>query len=152
MITEWNFYTKTDGKTKAVSDIPEIPAMKVDTVVDKKASVMIHTVTGKMTFEEIKSSYEAILSHPDFQENMNSIWDLRDADACKFDSIDIIKMARYFETKEKNRAKYKAAVVVSRDSEYGLSRKYQVATADLPAKVDIFINLEEAKRWVTGAD
>jgi len=124
--------------------------MKVDTVVDKKASVMIHTVTGKMTFEEIKSSYEAILSHPDFQENMNSIWDLRDADASKFDSIDIIKMARYFETKEKNRAKYKAAIIVSRDSEYGLSRKYQVATADLPAKVDIFINLEEAKRWVTG--
>jgi len=125
--------------------------MKVDTVVDKKASVMIHTVTGKMTFEEIKSSYEAILSHPDFQENMNSIWDLRDADASKFDSIDIIKMARYFETKEKNRAKYKAGIIVSRDSEYGLSRKYQVATADLPAKVDIFINLEEAKRWVTGA-
>ena len=125
--------------------------MKVDTVVDKKASVMIHTVTGKMTFEEIKSSYEAILSHPDFQENMNSIWDLRDADASKFDSIDIIKMARYFETKEKNRAKYKAGIIVSRDSEYGLSRKYQVATADLPAKVDIFINLEEANRWVTGA-
>ena len=125
--------------------------MKVDTVVDKKASVMIHTVTGKMTFEEIKSSYEAILSHPDFQENMNSIWDLRDADASEFDSIDIIKMARYFETKEKNRAKYKAGIIVSRDSEYGLSRKYQVATADLPAKVDIFINLEEANRWVTGA-
>ena len=126
--------------------------MKVDTVVDKKASVMIHTITGKMTFDEIRSSYEAILSHPDFQESMNSIWDLREADASKLDSIDIIKMARYFETKEKNRAKYKAAVVVSRDSEYSLSRKYQVAAADLPAKVDIFIDLEAAKEWVRGSD
>ena len=52
--------------------------MMVNTVVDKKAAVMIHTVTGEMTFDEIKSSYEAILSHPEFQEDMNSIWDMQD--------------------------------------------------------------------------
>jgi hypothetical protein len=36
--------------------------------------------------------------------------------------------------------------------EYGLSKTYQVAAADLPAKIGIFINLEEAKKWVTGSD
>ena len=122
--------------------------MKVNTVVDKKAEVMIHTVTGKMTVEEIKSSYESVRSRPDFQENMNSIWDIRDADASKFDSQDVIKVARYFETQTKNRAKYKTAVIVSRDLEYGLSKIYQVAAADLPAKIGIFNNLEEAKKWV----
>jgi len=126
--------------------------MIVNTVVDKKAAVMIHTVTGEMTFEEIKSSYEAILSHPDFQEDMNSIWDVRDADASKFDSQDIIRIARYFETQLKNRAKYKVAVIVSRDLEYDLSRMYQVASADLQAKIGIFINLKDAKKWVTGSD
>ena len=125
--------------------------MKVHTVVDKKTSVMIHTVTGKMTFEEIKSSYEAVLTHPDFKDNLNSIWDLRDADVSKFDSQDVIKIARFFETQTKNRTKYKAAIIVSRDLEYGLSRKYQVAAADLPAKIGIFIDLEEAKKWVTGS-
>ena len=126
--------------------------MVVNTVVDKKAAVMIHTVSGEMTFEEIKSSYEAILSHPDFQDDMNSIWNIRDADASKFDSQDVIKIARYFETQTKNRAKYKVAVIVSRDLEYGLSKTYQVAAADLPAKIGIFNNLEEAKKWVTGSD
>jgi hypothetical protein len=126
--------------------------MTVNTVVDKKAFVVIHTVTGEMTFEEIKSSYESVCSHPDFQENMNSIWDLRDADASKFDSQEVIKIARYFETQTKTRAKYKAAVIVSRDLEYGLSRKYQVAAADLPAKIGIFINFEQAKKWVTESD
>ena len=133
-----------------MNGIPEITAMKVNTFVDKKASVMIHTVTGEMTFEEIKSSYEAVITHPDYKDNFNSIWDLRDADASKFDSQDVIKIARFFESKTKNRTKYKVAVIVSRDSEYNLSRKYQVAAADLPAKVDIFIDLEAAKRWVTG--
>ena len=126
--------------------------MIVNTVVDKKAAVMIHTITGKMTFDEIKSSYEAILSHPDFQEEMDAIWDIRDADASKFDSQDVIKIARYFETQLKNRAEYKVAVIVSRDLEYGLSRTYQVAAADLPAKIGIFNNLEEAKIWLTGSD
>ena len=126
--------------------------MIVNTIVDKKASVMIHTVTGEMTFEEIKSSYEAVITHPDFQRDMHVIWNIRDADASKFDSQDVIKIARYFETQTKNRAKYKVAVIVSRDLEYGLSKTYQVAAADLPAKIGIFNNLEEAKKWVTGSD
>ena len=70
--------------------------MKVNTVVDQAASIMIHTITGEMTIDGIKSSYEAILSHPEFQEDMNSIWDIRDADASKFDSQAVIKIPRYF--------------------------------------------------------
>jgi len=31
-------------------------------------------------------------------------------------------------------------------------KKYQVAAADLPAKIGIFINLEEAKKWVAQSD
>ena len=126
--------------------------MIVNTFVDKKSSVIIHSVTGEITFEEIKSSYETVLSHPDFQEDMCTIWDIRDADAAKFDSQDVIRLARYFETQLKNRAKFKVAVIVSRDLEYGLSRMYQVASADLPAKIGIFINLEDAKKWLTGSD
>ena len=126
--------------------------MIVNTVVDKKDGVMIHTVTGEMTFEEVTSSYEAILSHQDFQEDMNSIWDMRNADASKFDRQDVIRLARYFETQLKNRAEYKVAVIVSSGLEYDLSKIYQVAAADLPAKIGIFINLEEAKKWVTGSD
>jgi len=126
--------------------------MKVNTFVDKKNSVIIHTVTGEITFAQIKSSYEAVLSHPDLQDDMCVIWDIRDADASKFDSQDVIRLARYFETQLKYRSKFKVAVIVSRDLEYGLSRMYQVAAADLPAKIGIFINIEDAKKWVTGSD
>jgi hypothetical protein len=126
--------------------------MTVTIIVDKKDAVMIHKVTGEITFEEIKSSYKAVLSHPDFQENIRVIWDLRDADASEIDRQDVIRLARYFETQLKNRAEFKVAVIVSRDVEFGLSRMYQVAAADLPAKIGIFINLEDAKKWVTGSD
>ena len=126
--------------------------MKVNTVVDKRDEIMIHTVTGEMTIDEIKSSYETILTHPDFRIDMNSIWDMRDADASKFESQDVIRIARYFETQFKNRAEFKVAVIVSRNLEYDLSRMYQVAAADLPAKIRIFHNLEEAKKWLAGSD
>ena len=126
--------------------------MKVNTVVDQEALTMIHTVTGEMTLDEIKSSYEAILSHPEFQEGMNSIWDMRNADASKFDRQDVIRVARYFETQFKNRAKFKVAVIVIRDLEHDLSKIYQVAAADLPAKIGIFNNLDEAKKWLAGSD
>ena len=92
--------------------------MKVNTEVDKKAALMIHTVTGNITFEGIKSSYATSITHPDFRKDMNVIWDIRDADASNFGSHDVIKMARYFETKLKKRAKNKVAVIVSRYMEY----------------------------------
>ena len=126
--------------------------MPVKTVIDKKTGVMIRTVTGEITFEEIKSSYELSVTHPDFQKDMNVIWDVRDADASKFDSQNVIRLARYFETQLKDRADYKVGVIVSRDLEFGLSRTYQVAAADLPAKIEIFINLEDAKKWVMESD
>ncbi len=126
--------------------------MNVNTVVDKKNAIMIHTVTGEMSFNEIRSSYESIIAHPEFQEDMNSIWDIRDADASKLDRQDIMRIARYIETQLKDRSKFKAALIVFRDLEYDLSRIYQVASADLPAKIEIFNNLEDAKKWVTESD
>ena len=83
---------------------------------------------------------------------MNSIWDMRNADASKFDRQDVIRVARYFETQFKNRAKFKVAVIVFRDLEYDLSKIYQVAAADLLAKIGIFNNLEKAKKWLAGSD
>ena len=54
--------------------------MPLKTFIDKKIRLTIRTVTGELTFEEIKSSYEALLKHPDFQKDMHVIWDVRNAD------------------------------------------------------------------------
>ena len=126
--------------------------MILKTIVDKDDSIIIHTVTGEITFDKIKTLYETVLKHPEFQEDMYVIWDIRDADASKLDSQDVIRLARYFETQIKNRTEYRVAIIVSRDLEYGLSRMYQVAAADLPAKIGIFIDIDDGKTWVTGSD
>ena len=125
--------------------------MIVNTVVDY--AVMIHTVSGEMTYEGIKSSYEAaLLTHPDFQNDMHVIWDVRNADPSNFQREDIIRIARYFESQLKDRGDYKAAVVVSRDLESDLTKVYQVAAADLSPKIGIFRSLEEAKKCLMEGD
>ena len=126
--------------------------MPLKTVIDKKTGVMIRTVTGEITFEEIKSSYEASLTHPDFQNDMHVIWDVRNADPSNFQREDIIRIARYFESQLKDRGDYKAAVVVSRDLESDLTKVYQVAAADLSPKIGIFRSFEEAKKCLMEGD
>jgi hypothetical protein len=76
---------------------------------------------------------------------MHVIWYLRDADASKIYKEDVIKTIRYFETHKKNRDEYKASLVVSRDLEYGLSRMYQVAVADLPAEIESSLVLKKQR-------
>jgi hypothetical protein len=126
--------------------------MPVETVVDKKIGLIIRTVTGELTFEDIKSAFEASLTHPEFYIDMPVIWDLQKADASKLNTQDVIRIARYFELQLKKHVDFKAAIVVSRDLEYGLSRMYQVAVADLPPKIGIFRDLEDAKKWVMASD
>ena len=126
--------------------------MPLKTEIDKTTGVMTRTVTGEITLEEIKSSYEASLSHPDFQEDMHVIWDVRGADPSDYQKEDIIKLARYFEVRLKGRPYYKVAVVVSRDLESDLTKVYQVAAADLYTKIGIFRSLKAAKKWILDAE
>jgi len=44
--------------------------MPVKTIIDQKAMVIIHSVTGELTSEDFKSAFDAVPTHPDFQKNM----------------------------------------------------------------------------------
>ncbi len=128
--------------------------MPITTVLDSKTGILIRTVTGSFTFEEIAAAHEESLTQPGITKNMTIIWDLRQADASGIYEEDVIRIVSFFARQNDNRKDYRAALVVSRDLEFGLARVYGVyaETESLPAEIKAFRSYEEALEWATASN
>lgn len=122
--------------------------MPVDFTIDNKAGLLIYTITGKHTVENIKLTFEKALKHPDYVQNIPAIWDLRQTDASNIHEKEVKDLARYFEIQSITNPGYKAALVASDDLAYGLSRMLEAYAFDVKSIIQVFRNFEEAKKWV----
>lgn len=123
--------------------------MEFDTRIDKSANLRIHKVSGTVTVADLVAKLKELYSSPTFEPDMNVLWDLRDAriESAKSPEIDDLSLfvAGHWATSGKS----KAALVVSGDFEYGLSRMYEVfLESKSPNDVMVFRNIEKAMAWV----
>lgn len=123
--------------------------MVVETAIDIQTGVLMRTVRGAISFEEFTRVIEETLVHPDFRPGMDSIWDLRQADLTNLTREDMRRIVEYIERQDETRGTgYKAALVVSREVDYGFTRMYKTYADGLPVRLDIFRSLEEARAWL----
>lgn len=62
---------------------------KISTEIDTKRNVRTHVVVGSITVRELVESLSKIYSSSLFDPNINSLWDLREADFSSFAQSDI---------------------------------------------------------------
>ena len=122
--------------------------MPIDTVIDNDKGVIIHTVTGRITFEDITSSFEKATNHSDFVKSLPVLWDFRAADGTKITGNEIKTFIRFYESQSDKRSGIKAALLVSGDLEFGLLRMYEAQAFNIPAQIEIFRNYDDAMQWV----
>jgi hypothetical protein len=66
--------------------------MEITTNIDKETALRTHKVTGTLSLDDLMAKLGEIYSIPDFQPDMNVLWDLRSADLASFSSSDIQKV------------------------------------------------------------
>jgi hypothetical protein len=108
-------------------------------------------VTGELTPEELLGALESVYGRSDYRPGACALWDLRGATLHKFDKAQIRRVADYVAS---NRGAPKgtcAALVVSRDLDYGLARMYeQMLVASTDVRTMVFRDIEEARAWLRG--
>ena len=50
--------------------------MKIVTTINKEAKMRTHTLSGEFDFDEIYRSIVGIYEDPEFEPDLNSVWDL----------------------------------------------------------------------------
>jgi hypothetical protein len=125
--------------------------MKFTTKTDTQSKLRIHTVQGALEKDSLLENLQKVYSGADFDENMNAIWDLREADLTPFSYAQIEEIGEYVGKQWGIEGQSKAAIVVSRDVDYGLTHILKMLLeARSSIKIRTFRDYQEALVWVTG--
>ena len=125
--------------------------MSITTSVYNDKQLTTHTVMGEISFEEVMTTLRQFWED---QPTMNVLWDFRKGSMAQFSFIEIDRVADYVTFQAEKRAGGKTATVVSRDSEYGLSRLIDTLRdmRKVPLQLKIFRSIEKANQWLDEED
>ena len=125
--------------------------MEISTQINKERNVRSHKVDGLINVNELKEMLAAFYKSPEYDPDMNVLWDLWDADFSSVTSEEVKSLTRMVEKHWGQGRKSKAALIVSGDLDYGLSRMYEILlSGSSPNNVMVFRNYDEAEKWLIG--
>jgi hypothetical protein len=127
--------------------------MELITEIDEKVNLRRVKVTGEVAFAPVMAELERLYASPDFRPDMNVLWDLREAKVSSISSSEVQRLTDLVAQHWGTGGKSRAAFVVSRDFEFGLSRMYGIfLESRMPTQVQVFRDINEALQWVTSQD
>ena len=125
--------------------------MPITSHVDKTKNLIIYTLTGELTLDDIQSKIKSFWEAHDL--TLNALWDIRQAKLTNLKSSDMVSITALigqYTHRFEERKGGKSAVVASSDLQYGFSRilgaLYEIE--DFPTQLKIFRIMDEALEWL----
>lgn len=125
--------------------------MPITSQVDKTKNMVIYTLTGELTLDEIQSTIQSFWEAHEL--TLNALWDARSAKLTNLKSSDMESLTALigqYRHRFKERKGGKSAVVASSDLQYGLSRIvgafYEIE--NFPTQLRTFRQMDEAIQWL----
>ena len=127
--------------------------MHVETHMDSGKAIRTHKVTGLVNLKDFSNLLTAVYNSAEFDANLHSLWDVREADFSTVTPQEIRALAELVRVNWAEKRQNKAAIVVSGLSDFGISRMYeQVLGPAALGKVMVFRNIKTARDWIENKD
>ena len=118
---------------------------------DGVKGIRTHKITGVVNLKDFSNLLTAVYNSAEFEANLHSLWDVREADFSAVTPQDIRALAELVRVNWAEKRQNKAAIVVSGLSDFGISRMYeQVLGPAATGKVMVFRNIKTAWDWIEG--
>ena len=108
--------------------------MPIELKYDQNKKILLVTVIGQITLDEIASAFQKITSSDQFSPNVDALWDMRQSDFTAADESlwrEIIEIRKQYP----ERSNYSSAIIASDKFAYGMIRMYEmISEGDLPRK------------------
>ncbi len=116
--------------------------------IDKASRIV--SLTGEPSSLEVwKQTLLALFADPDFEAGFNFLSDRRRSEEPR--SPDFIRAALAFLGSHADKmGRYKWATVVSTTVAYGMGRMAQILSERTNVEVEVFTDIDEARRWLSG--
>ena len=123
--------------------------MNISTKINSKKNIRVHSVTGHIDTEELIKYLKKLYNSDDINPAMNVLWDLREADFSKVSTLGVREVMEFVSKNWGTADKSKAALIVSKELDYGLSRMYQLLMDNTSSStISIFKDKDEAEVWL----
>ena len=116
---------------------------------DKAFNILVITIKGKLTFGSIEDAAIQLLNSNEYPMDISTLWDLRLAD---ISGVDAEFMNKLIETRERMvqlRGEAKIALLAGSETAFGVGKAYEIISEQLPQKMHVFKDLDEARKWLT---
>jgi len=125
--------------------------MEISIQINKERNLRSHKVKGLISVRELKENLLGIYKSPEYYPDMNALWDLRDADFSSVTTAEVRSLIEMVKEYWGQGGKNKAALIVSRDLDYGLSRMYEILmSGSSSGNIMVFRKYDEAEKWLEG--
>jgi hypothetical protein len=126
--------------------------MPIDTHIEEDTGFRTHTVSGRVTLEEVRDILDGVYKDPDFKPAAPALWDMRDADI-DVPTEDVRHLADFVGKLVGEGTGGRVAIVVASDFEFGMARMYETILASQSRKaMKVFRDPAEAKSWLDSDD
>lgn len=127
--------------------------MKITSNINSKKNIRTHTVKGIINISDLIGYLKNLYDTEHKSTDMHVFWDLRIADFSKVKTTDVHNFMEFVSKNWGTSGNNKAALIVSKDFDYGLSRMYQILMDNTSqSKISIFKDLDEAEKWIDSQD
>ena len=115
---------------------------------DAEKGIRTHTCTGTVTADDILQALRDVYSQEDFSHAHHALWDFQDCKA-ELSSYEMEKVIDFVQRFRKGPGGGKVALVVSRKSDFGLARMYDLLSEyQVDRKLMVFRDFDQALKWL----
>lgn len=127
--------------------------MNVTTVFDRDRSLRTHTVSGIVNLRDFRTTLAGVYGAPDFDPDMNALWDLRQADFSHIMPEDVRALMHVVTSNWVRPGKCRCAILVASEIEYGVARIYESQFGrNAPCLIKVFLDMRDALPWFVGRE
>jgi hypothetical protein len=103
---------------------------------------------GKVNVLELRDIYSELIKHDDWRAGFDILCDYRGIEDFDVSTRDIDDMAEWQTSIDNKIGSGKCAVVASRDSVFGMSRMWEMISAERSQRICVFREMEDAEAWL----
>lgn len=127
--------------------------MPVRTSIDESLGIAVNTVEGALTQDEILAAQHRLYVELGYDPDGRVLWDVRRGRIAEsMTGIDIASAVKRSEPLWDRLSGGRSAILVARESDFGMARMYEQLAAEAPRDLHVFRDHDEAIAWLLGVD
>ncbi|MBD3671796.1 MAG: hypothetical protein HUJ29_13585 [Gammaproteobacteria bacterium] len=122
--------------------------MSLETEIRESEGLVVHTITGELSLDEVKQATVRLFSNPAFRPDMSILVDLREGTANALSQQDLDDFVELTQAMDEKRGNGRSAILAARDVDFGIGRILQALLDGSSRSLQVFRDYKQALKWL----